>query len=233
MEEFISHALNSGQAGIAALIAVFLLGAIGVVSCGCNYAIIGIVAGYTGTISSTGKTKAIIWSGIFFLLGNMIAMAIIGGIIGYASNLISDSFGKYWQIIAGLIMIFFGLFTLELLPFKIPSISLNKENKTGSIFSSMIFGLTVGGLATAFNTCCNPVFPIVLAATFVKGNMLWGILLLLAFALGYGLPLAASMVGIGLGFGKISKKASMFGKVIKYAGGISLLVIGFYFLLTI
>ena len=225
--------MNSGQAGIAALIAVFLLGAIGVVSCGCNYAIIGIVAGYTGTISSTGKTKAIIWSGIFFLLGNMIAMAIIGGIIGYASNLISDSFGKYWQIIAGLIMIFFGLFTLELLPFKIPSISLNKENKTGSIFSSMIFGLTVGGLATAFNTCCNPVFPIVLAATFVKGNMLWGILLLLAFALGYGLPLAASMVGIGLGFGKISKKASMFGKVIKYAGGISLLVIGFYFLLTI
>lgn len=233
MEEYISNAMNSGQAGIAALIAVFLLGAIGVVSCGCNYAIIGIVAGYTGTISSTGKTKAIIWSGIFFLLGNMIAMAIIGGIIGYASNLISDSFGKYWQIIAGLIMIFFGLFTLELLPFKIPSISLNKENKTGSIFSSMIFGLTVGGLATAFNTCCNPVFPIVLAATFVKGNMLWGILLLLAFALGYGLPLAASMVGIGLGFGKISKKASMFGKVIKYAGGISLLVIGFYFLLTI
>jgi cytochrome c biogenesis protein CcdA len=233
MEEWIRQAMSSDQAGIAALIAVFLLGMIGVVSCGCNFAIIGIVAGYTGTIGSTGKTKAIIWSGVFFLLGTIISMSIIGAIIGYASDLISNSFGKYWQIIAGLVMIFFGLFTLDLLPFKIPSISLNANNKKGSIFSSMIFGFTVGGLATAFNTCCNPVFPIVLAATFVKGNVLWGTLLLFAFALGYGLPLAASMVGIGLGFGKISKRASLFGKIIKYAGGIVLLLLGFYFLITI
>jgi len=233
MEVWISHAMNSGQAGIAALIAVFLLGLIGVVSCGCNFAIIGIVAGYTGTIGSTGKTKAIIWSGIFFLLGNMISMAIIGGIIGYASNLISNSFGVYWKIFAGFVMIFFGLYSLDLLPFKIPSISINTKNKNGSVASAMIFGLTVGGLATAFNTCCNPVFPIVLAATFVKGNVLWGILLLLAFALGYGLPLAAGMIGIGLGFGKISKTTTIIGKVIKYAGGIALLVIGFYFLFTI
>ncbi len=233
MQEWISQALNSNQAGIVALVAVFLMGIIGVVSCGCNYALIGIVAGYTGTISSTGKTKTIIWSGLFFLIGNIIAMAIIGAIIGYASNLISASFGKYWQLIAGLLMIFFGLFTLDFLPFKIPIISFNKENKSGSIFSSMLFGLTVGGLATAFNTCCNPVFPIVLAATFVKGNVLWGILLLLAFSLGYGLPLAASMVGFGLGFGKISKKVSAFGKGIKYVGGILLLVIGFYYLVTV
>lgn len=225
--------MNSDQAGIAALIAVLLLGLISVISCGCNFAIIGIVAGYTGTVGSTGKTKAIIWSGIFFLLGNIISMAIIGGVIGYASNLISDSFGIYWKIFAGFVMIFFGLFSLDLLPFRIPSISVNSKNSNGSIFSSIIFGLTVGGLATAFNTCCNPVFPIVLAATFVKGNVLWGILLLLAFALGYGLPLAASMVGIGFGFGKISKRASTFGKIIKYAGGITLLIIGFYFLITI
>jgi cytochrome c biogenesis protein CcdA len=233
MEEWITQVMNSEQSGIVALVAVFLFGMIGVVTCGCNYAIIGIVAGYTGTIGSTGRAKAIIWSGVFFLIGNMISMSIIGGIIGYAGDLISDSFGIYWQIIAGLVMIFFGLFTMDLLPFKIPSISINANNKKGSVFSSMIFGLTVGGLATAFNTCCNPVFPIVLAASFVKGSMLWGILLLLAFALGYGLPLAASMIGIGLGFGKISKKATLFGKVIKYAGGIALLVIGFYFLITI
>jgi cytochrome c biogenesis protein CcdA len=233
MEEWISQVMSSDQAGIAVLLAVFLFGIIGVVTCGCNYAIIGIVAGYTGAIGSTGKTKAIVWSGVFFLLGTMISMAVIGGIIGYAGNLISNSFGIYWQIIAGLVMIFFGLFTLDILPFKIPSVTFNTEKKSGSVFSSMIFGLTVGGLATAFNTCCNPVFPIVLAASFVKGSILWGILLLLAFALGYGLPLAAAMVGVGLGFGKISKKASAFGKVIKYTGGIALIVIGFYFLITI
>jgi len=233
MEDWISHAINSSQAGIATIIAVFILGILGVVSCGCNFAIIGIVAGYTGTISSTAKTKAIILSGIFFLLGNMIAMAIIGGIIGYASNLINHSFESYWKIFAGFIMIFFGSYSLDLLPFKIPSISINAKNKNGSIFSAIIFGLTVGGLATALNTCCNPVFPIVLAATFVKGTVLWGIFLLLAFSLGYGLPLAAGMIGIGLGFGRISNTTVILGKIIKYAGGISLLLIGFYFLFTI
>lgn len=233
MEEWISQAMSSENAGVAVLIAVFLMGIVSVITCGCNFAIIGIVAGYTGSIGSTGKTKAILWSGIFFLIGTMLSMSVIGGIIGYAGDLISNSFGIYWQIIAGLVMIFFGLFTLDLLPFKIPSISFNASNKKGSIFSSMVFGLTVGGLATAFNTCCNPVFPIVLAASFVKGSMIWGILLLLAFALGYALPLAAAIVGVGLGFGKISKKASVFGKVIKWAGGIALIIIGFYFLITI
>jgi len=58
-------------------------------------------------------------------------------------------------------------------------------------------------------------------------------LMLVAFALGYGLPLAAAMVGIGLGFGKISKTTSVIGKVIKYAGGIALIILGFYFLVTI
>jgi cytochrome c-type biogenesis protein len=233
MEEWISQMMGNDQAGIAVLFAVFLMGVIGVISCGCNYAIIGVVAGYTGTIGSTGKTKVILWSGIFFLLGTMISMAIIGGIIGYAGDLVSDSLGIYWQLAAGLIMIFFGLYTMDFLPFKIPSISINAKNKKGSVFSSMIFGLTVGGLATAFNTCCNPVFPIVLAASFVKGSVLWGMLLLLSFSLGYGLPLAAAMVGIGMGFGKISKSASVASKIIKYAGGIALLGMGFYFLITL
>ena len=233
MEEWIHQILISDQAGITVLIAVFLMGIIGVVTCGCNFAIIGIVAGYTGTIGSTGKTKAVIWSGIFFLIGTILSMAIIGGIIGYASELISDSFGSSWKIIAGLISIFFGLYALNLLPFKMPGFTINPSTQKGGIWSSVIFGLTVGGLATAFNSCCNPVFPIVLAASFVKGSMIWGILMLIAFALGYGLPLAAAMVGIGLGFGKISKKVSLFGTIIKYAGGAALIIIGFYFLLTI
>jgi cytochrome c-type biogenesis protein len=233
MEEWITQAMNADHAGIVVLAAVFLMGAIGVVTCGCNFAIIGVVAGYTGSIGSTGKTKAIIWSGIFFLVGTIISMAAIGALIGYTSSVISDSFGMYWQIGAGLITIFFGLMTLDLLPFKMPGFQVNSKNKSKGIFSSIVFGFTVGGLATAFNSCCNPVFPIVLAASFVKGSVIWGMLMLVAFALGYGLPLAAAMVGIGLGFGKISKTTSAIGKVIKYAGGIALIVLGFYFLLTI
>ncbi len=233
MIEWVSHILNSEQAGITVLIAVFLMGMISVVSCGCNFAIIGVVAGYTGAIGSTGRTKAVVWSGIFFLIGTVVSMAIVGAIIGFASQLINASFGNYWKIAAGLISILFGLYTLDLLPFKIPGINYNPKGNGSGIVSAMIFGFAVGGLSTACSLCCNPFFPIVMAATFVKGSVLWGVLMLIVFSVGYGLPLAAGMIGIGLGFGKISKTVAKVGTIIKYAGGIALLVLGFYFLITI
>jgi len=233
MEEWIGQVLNSDQAGFTVLAAVFLLGFIGVFTCGCNYSIIGIVAGYSGTVGSTGKTKAVVWGGIFFLLGMIISMSVIGGIIGYASELISDSFGNYWKIAAGLISIFFGLFSMDLLPFKMPAISINPIKGKNNVFSSMIFGLTVGGLTLACSSCCNPVFPIILAVSFVKGSFIWGILMLFAYALGYGLTFAAIIIGIGVGLGKTSKTFSTLGIIIKYAGGIIMIAIGFYLLITV
>jgi putative Mn2+ efflux pump MntP len=41
------------------------------------------------------------------------------------------------------------------------------------------------------------------------------------------------MVGLGLGLGKVSKTLTIVGTVVKYLGGISLVVLGFYFLLTL
>jgi cytochrome c-type biogenesis protein len=233
MIEWTRQILNSDQAGITVLSAVFVMGMVSVVSCSCNFAIIGIVAGYTGTIGSTGKTKAVVWSAIFFLVGTMISMAIIGAIIGYASQIINASFGNYWKIAAGFVSIFFGLYTLDILPFKIPGISINKKNQSGSIISAMIFGFAVGGLSSASSLCCNPFFPVVMAAAFVKASMIWGILMLVIFSLGFGLPLAAAMIGVGLGLGKISKTVARFGTIIKYAGAIALIVLGFYFLITL
>ena len=67
MTDWVTQVLSSDQAGITVLIAVFVMGMISVVSCACNFATLGIVAGYTGTIGATGKSKAVIWSGSFFL----------------------------------------------------------------------------------------------------------------------------------------------------------------------
>jgi len=41
------------------------------------------------------------------------------------------------------------------------------------------------------------------------------------------------MLGIGLGIGKIANTLSKFATVIKYVGGIALIIIGFYILITI
>jgi len=83
------------------------------------------------------------------------------------------------------------------------------------------------------NSCCNPIFPVILAASFIKGGAVWGLMMLTSFALGYGLPLAAAIVGFGIGLGKISKTLSLFGTIVKYAGGSILIILGFYFLLSL
>jgi len=233
MEAWIQQVLGSDHAGITVLIAVFGMGLISVLSCACNFATIGVVAGYTGSIGSSGKSKAVVGSGIFFLAGTIISLTIIGGIIGYASETINEAFGNYWKIAVGLISIFFGLFTLDFLPFKIPSLNVRLNNHKDNLFSAIIFGLIVGGLSSACSLCCNPFFPIVLAASFVKGSLIWGILMLFSFSLGYGIPLAAGMIGIGLGLGKITTMIARFGTIIKYSGGIAMIITGFYFLLTV
>jgi len=232
MNEWINSVLSSDQVGIIAFPAVFLLGAISVFSCACNFAVISAMAGYTGTLEATGKTKTVMVSSLFFLLGTVVALSAVGYIIGFASEFIGASMESYWKIALGVILILFGVYTLDMLPFKIPGISINVQSTKSGIAGAILFGFLVGGVASLGSICCNPVFPIIIAASLVKGSTVWVFFLLFFYALGYGAVLAATMLGAGLGLGKISKMLSKFATVIKYAGGITLLVIGFYFLIT-
>jgi cytochrome c biogenesis protein CcdA len=233
MIEWINSILSSDQAGIVVLAAVFLLGVISVFTCACNFAVLGAVAGYTGTIGATGKTKKVVISSLFFLLGTIIALSAVGCLIGFASELVSASMGNYWKIGAGIIAIFFGVYTLDILPFKIPGISPNFQSKKSGIAGAIIFGFVMGGDVSLGSLCCNPIFPIVMGASFLKGSTLWGLAMLFFYALGYGATLAAGMLGVGLGIGQLSNWLTKFAVVIKYVGGITLIVLGFYLILTI
>ena len=233
MNEWIQSLINSDYSGITVLFAVFLLGVISVFTCACNFAVIGIVAGYTSALGAIGKTKKVILSSLFFLIGTIVAMSILGCIIGFASEFLSTSMGNYWKIGVGIILILFGVYILDILPFKIPGMSFNYQNKQSGITGAVIFGFVVGSLTSLGTLCCNPIFPIIAAASLVTNNTLWSFLLLFSYALGFGATLAAAMLGVGLGIGKISKILTQFATVIKYAGGITLIAFGLYFLLTV
>ena len=233
METWIHQVLSNEHASIMILIAVLVMGILSVFTCACNFAIIGVVAGYSGASPGTGKPKMLIWKGLAFLLGTIISMSVIGALFGFAGKWISDSLGSYWKIAAGLVAIIFGLYSMELVPFKLPGISFKAKESQQNIFTAIIFGLAVGGLSAACNSCCNPFFPVILAASFVKGSAMWGFMMLTTFALGFGLPLAAMIIGVSLGVGKISKTLSTIVTVVKYTGGIALIGFGFYLLLSI
>ena len=231
MNEWISSVLNAEQAGLITIAAVFLLGAISVLTCACNFAAIGTVTGYAGTVSAAGKRKVIVSSGCF-LLGSVTALSIIGYLIGFAGELVNVSMGNYWKIAAGVIAIFFGVYTLDILPFKLRIISPTFQSKKNSVMGAVLFGFFMGGAISFGSLCCNPILPIVMGASFLKGSTIWGFTMLFFYALGYGVTLAAAMLGIGLGLGKISNPLSKVGTFIKYAGGIILIALGFYYLIT-
>jgi cytochrome c biogenesis protein CcdA len=233
MQEWINSIISSDQAGIVVLVAVFLLGVISVFTCACNFIAIGAVAGYTGTVSATGKTKTVIISSVCLLLGIVVALSAVGCLIGFASQLVSVSMGNYWKIAAGIIAIFFGVYTLDILPFKMKSISPNFQNKRGGIIGAIIFGFVMGAATSLGSLCCNPIFPVVMGASFLKGSTLWGLAMLFFYSLGYGATLAVGMLGVGLGIGKISNLLTKFAVLIKYVGGITLIALGFYLILTI
>ena len=233
MTEWINSLLSSDQTGIIALVAVFLLGVVSVFTCVCNFAVIGAVAGYTGTLGATGKRKTVIVSSLFFLIGIVVSMSILGVIIGFASEFISASMGSYWKIVAGIILILFGTYMLDILPFKINGVPLNFQSKKGGIVGAILFGFIVGSITSLATLCCNPIFPIIVAASLVTGSSFWGFILLFIYALGFGATLAVGMLGVGLGIGKLSNALSKSAVVIKYLGGITLIVLGFYFIITI
>lgn len=233
MNEWINQALSNQHASVFVLAAVLLLGILSVFTCACNFAIIGVVAGYSGASQENGRTRLVIWKGLSFLLGTILAMSIVGALFGFAGKWISASLGNYWKIAAGLIAIVFGLYSMDLVPFKIPSLKISAGSSNQNMATAILFGIAVGGLSAACNTCCNPFFPVILAASFVKGSAVWGFMMLLFFALGFGIPLTAMMLGIGMGLGSISEKLSGIIRIVKYAGGIALVGLGFYLLFTL
>lgn len=232
MDTWINSVLSNGHPSAIALIAVLLLGMASVFTCACNFAILGVVAGYSGASQESSQKKILLYKSIAFLAGTLLAMSVIGALFGFAGRWISFSMGNYWKIAAGLVAILFGLYSMDLVPFKLPGIRFRKGEGKETIGSAILMGITVGGLSAAANTCCNPFFPVILAASFVKGSVLWGFLMLLFFALGFGLPLTAMVLGIGLGLGELSGLFKTAVKVIRYAGGTALVLLGFYLLIS-
>ena len=211
--------------------AAFLLGFVGTFTSCCNFAIIGAVAGYSGTLNIKENKKKLIVINFSFFLGIFLSFLGIALIVNLAGQKIADSIGPYWKIFAGVVSIAAGVITMGLIKIKSLSFNVSKSASTG-FFSTLIFGLTIGGASVVCAACCNPVFPVILGASFIQHNYLSSILVILIFSIGYSLPYMLLLTGLGLSFDRLNKKISKFSTYIKYVTGGILLIVGFYFLLT-
>ncbi|MFA5859296.1 MAG: cytochrome c biogenesis protein CcdA, partial [Elusimicrobiota bacterium] len=194
----------------------------------CTLPAVGVLIGYSGARKGETRGDAIRTS-VYFTIGTIIALMIIGLVAGFIGQVAQSTLGRYWKLFAGVIAVLFGLATLNLFPIKIQGMSLNNDI-TGGRFGTALTGLVLGGIIAACSLPCNPGIFIVISAAILQGQVVWSILLMSMFAIGFSIPIGAIIMGVSLG--KVSFAAKGIDKILRYTAGIILVVAGFYFLVT-
>jgi cytochrome c-type biogenesis protein len=166
------------------------------------------------------------------MLGTVAAFAVLGAVSGFVGQVAGSSLGSYWKLFAGFVSVLFGLATLGLLPFGFAHLGSVGNSLRLQSSGATIYGLAVGGGAATCSLFCNPILPVALAVTTLQGHTLWGAAILAVFSIGYSLPMAGILVGLGLGFQRLTAVVQRINPFVQKAAGVLLIVLGFYLLAT-
>lgn len=230
MLKTITDALQAASMGPAALPLAFLLGLVSAVaSVCCTLPAMSVLVAYSGTRQDASRRTAFT-SAVWFLIGTTLALVVLGLVASLIGQTAQALLGRYWRLFAGVVAVLLGLATLKWLPIHLPQRAA-KENASGARGGKMgaaLGGLFLGGGVAAFSLCCNPGIFVVLGASVLLGRVVWGVVLMAAFAVGFSLPLSALLFGVSLG--KASIKAQKADAVIRASAGALLTGAGLYLL---
>jgi cytochrome c biogenesis protein CcdA len=226
MRESITNALQSASMGSLALPLAFLLGLVSAVaSACCTLPAMGMLVAYSGTRQDVNR-RTVFASALSFLVGTTLALIALGFVAGFVGQAAQAMLGRYWKIFAGFIAVVLGLAALKMLPLKLPQLARKTATHSAcrGVLGVAVVGLLMGGGVAAASMPCNPGIYIVIGASVLMGHLLWGMVLMAAFGLGFSLPLAAILFGVS--FGKASIKAQRAEAAIRTTAGALLVVAG-------
>jgi cytochrome c biogenesis protein CcdA len=230
MLESITNALQRVASQPLGLVFALLLGTVSAAtSACCTLPALGVLVGYSSS-QAWDNRKAAAKAVLFFILGTILSLMIVGGVAGFIGQAAQASLGHYWKVFAGIVAVVLGLATLRLLPFNISFGKVKLFKTRRGAIGSALAGVVLGGIVAVSSLPCNPGIFIVVGAAVLKGAVLWAIFLLGMYAVGFAIPLAIVMLGISLG--RFSLAAKGVDTVIRWIAGLVLIFAGFYFLLT-
>lgn len=171
------------------------------------------------------KTSTALLNSIGFVIGNTIIFILFAIIASYAGAL-ALGIQKYIKILFGVVIIILGLNYMGILKIKF----LNKENRIKkkiddfTFFKTILFGMM---FSISWTPCIGSFLGSALLLIANKQNILQGILLMLVYSIGFGIPFIISAVLIEKlkNFYNLIKKNY---KIIKIISGVLLIVMGVY-----
>jgi len=208
-----------------ALVVVFLGGLL-TASNPCVLAMIPLTIGFVGgTKEIAGFRKAFAFS-LVFILGLAVTFTILGMIAALAGRLFGDV-GGYWKYVIAGVCIIMGIHLMELFRITIPGIGAVRP-KRGGILGAFFLGLLFGLISTP---CAAPILVVLLTFIAAKGNIVYGALLLLVYALGHCALILVAGTSVGMAKGLLeSKGLEKTTRWLRKGAGAVIVLMGCYFL---
>lgn len=181
-----------------------------------------LIIGYVSAGSSSNKAN--IKASIFYALGISITFTLLGILAGGIGRILSAYF-RYWLIFLGILMIFMAFETSEITSI-IPTSNMISRIKNRGNLGAFLIGAVSGVFSSP---CATPVLIFILGIISSKQNILFGIVMMILYSIGYSMVtiLAGSLVGFVQSL-KQSNKYEKFYNLSKYSLSILMLLIGFY-----
>jgi cytochrome c-type biogenesis protein len=169
------------------------------------------------------KSQALLF-GAMFILGMVLTHVVLGLIAGLGGKWVAAVAGRGWGLFLGPLLIVLGLMWAGWLRIPLPSFGFRASRPTAA------WGAFLLGIPFAIAVCpvCTPALAVLLGVTAGIGSVWFGVVLLLAFALGRAVPLAVGAIAVSW-FENLNGLAR-YRRGFEIAGGLTLIAMGFYML---
>jgi cytochrome c-type biogenesis protein len=208
------------QAGIAALAIALLAGFL----FSFNPVALAAIPVSLAYVTKAGEPRRAMLFGGMFVLGMVAIHALLGLIAGLGGSWVQQLFGRAWGLALGPLLIVLGAMWLGWLKIRIPVPGVMAQRVSGP------WGAFWLGAPFSVAVCpvCTPTLLVMLGVSAALGSALYGLALLVAFALGRAVPIAIG--ALAMGWLERLKPLHVAQKSFERFGGVVLILAGLYML---
>lgn len=177
-----------------------------------------------GYVTKAGEPRRTIFFGGMFVLGMIATHALLGLVAGFGGGWVQQFLGRAWGLLLGPLLIVLGAVWLGWFRIRI-LVPLFMSQRVSGAWGAFWLGAP---FSVAVCPVCTPTLLIMLGVSAAIGSALYGLVLLIAFALGRALPIFIGAVAIG--WLERLKPLQAAQKSFERAGGVVLILAGLYML---
>ncbi len=175
-------------------------------------------------VTKAREPRTAVIFGAMFILGMIVIHAALGAIAGLGGAWVQQLVGRQWGLVLGPLLILLGAMWPGWIKIRLPALSIRATR------ANTAWGAAALGAAFSVAVCpaCTPALIVLLGVAAASSSVLFGFLLLVAFALGRAIPLMLGASAVG--WLENLKPLGRYRRAFEVAGGVVLIVAGLYML---